>query len=101
VLQFALTASEPAGNLPERVGAAQLAKEHGHKLTPASKPSGMTLSFRLFNRLLKLDSGKQLQELAEYATKTVHVWPSFVCDFGSLQKPTYHKRCEGLILLKS
>jgi hypothetical protein len=37
---------------------AQLTKDHGHKLTPAGKSSGMTLGFGLSNGLLELDSRK-------------------------------------------
>jgi hypothetical protein len=60
VFQFAFTASQTAGNLSERMGSAQLAEEHGHQLTPASESPGMTFGLGLFNRLLKLDSGKEL-----------------------------------------
>jgi hypothetical protein len=42
------------------MGSAHLAEEHGHKLTPTSESPGMTFGFRLFDRLLKLDSGKEL-----------------------------------------
>jgi len=84
VFQFTLTTPQPAGNLSERMGSPQLAEEHGHKLPPATKPSGMTLRFGLFDRLLKFGSGKQLQKLAEYATKTIHGRPSFVSGVGFL-----------------
>lgn len=42
MFQFSLTASKASGNLPERMGAAQLTEVHGHKLAPAGKPSGMS-----------------------------------------------------------
>jgi hypothetical protein len=58
--QFAFTASQSSGNLSKRMGSTQLTKEHGHKLTPASEPSGMTFGFCFHNGLLELDSRKQL-----------------------------------------
>jgi hypothetical protein len=60
MFQFAFTASQPSGNLPKRMGSAQLTEEHGHKLAPTSEPSGMTFSFCFHNGLLELDSRKQL-----------------------------------------
>jgi len=60
VFQFAFTASQPSGNLPERMGSTQLTEEHGDKLAPASEPSDMALSFCFHNGLLELDSRKQL-----------------------------------------
>jgi hypothetical protein len=89
MFQLTLTASKAPGNLTERVGVAQLAEEHGHKLAPTREPFGM--AFRLSDRdqMLKLHTRKQLQELAEYATKSIHQWPSFKCEigFGRLNLP--------------
>ena len=42
MLQLPLAASKASGNLTEGMSAAQLAKEHGDKLTPTSKSFGMT-----------------------------------------------------------
>jgi hypothetical protein len=39
---------------------AQMTKEHGHKLTPTGKSSGMAFGFGLFNGLLELDPRKEL-----------------------------------------
>jgi hypothetical protein len=58
--QFPFTASKASDNLPEGMGSAQLAEEHGHKLTPAGKSSGMSFGLSLFHGLLELDSRKQL-----------------------------------------
>jgi hypothetical protein len=58
------------------MGSAQLAKEHGDELSPAGEASGMTFGAGLVYRLLELDARKQLQELAEYATESIHQWPS-------------------------
>ncbi len=60
MFQFTITASKASGNLPERVGAAQLTKEHGHKLAPTGKPSGMSFGFGLLHGLEKLGFGKKL-----------------------------------------
>jgi hypothetical protein len=60
MFQFAFTASQSSGNLPKRMGSAQLTEEHGHKLAPASESSGMTFGFGLFHGVLELDSRKQL-----------------------------------------
>ncbi len=43
MFSFVFTAWKSSGNLPEGVGAAQLAKEHGFKFPPAGKSSGMSL----------------------------------------------------------
>jgi len=60
MLQFSLTASQPPGDLPERVGSSQLAEEHGHKLAPRAKSSAMSFGFGLFHSLDKFDFGKKL-----------------------------------------
>jgi hypothetical protein len=60
MFQFAFTASQPSGNLSKRMGSAQLTEEHGYKLPPTSKSSGMAFSFCFHNGLLELDSRKQL-----------------------------------------
>jgi hypothetical protein len=60
MFQFAFTAPQPSSNLPKRMGSTQLTEEHGYKLPPASKSSGMAFSFCLFHGLLELDSRKQL-----------------------------------------
>jgi hypothetical protein len=60
MLQLPFTASQPSGNLPEGMGTAQLTKEHGHKLAPAAKSSGMSFGFRFFHGLKKLGFGKEL-----------------------------------------
>jgi hypothetical protein len=58
MFQFVFTASQPSGNLPERMSSTQLAEEHRDKLAPASKPSGMAFSFCFHHGLLELDSRK-------------------------------------------
>jgi hypothetical protein len=44
VLELALAAPPAATNLPQRVGAAQLAEQHRHELPPAGEPAGMALA---------------------------------------------------------
>jgi hypothetical protein len=60
MFQFPLTASQPSDNLPEGMGSAQLAEEHGHELTPTRKAPSMTFSSGFLDRLLKLGPRKQL-----------------------------------------
>ena len=60
MFQFALTASQTAGNFSEGMGSAQLAEEHGHKLAPAGESPGMTFGFGFFDSLLKFDSEKRV-----------------------------------------
>jgi len=60
MFELPLTASKAAGDLAERTGAAQLAEEHGHKLAPTGKSSGMSFGSNFFHGLLELDSRKEL-----------------------------------------
>jgi hypothetical protein len=76
MLELPFTASQSSGDLPEGMGSAQLAKEHGDELSPAGEAPGVTFGLGLIHRLLELDARKQLQELAEYATESIHQWPS-------------------------
>jgi len=99
MFQLSLTASKASANLTERMGAAQLAKQHGHKLSPTSKSFSMTFSLGDRDQMLKLQTRKQLQQLAKYATKSIHKWPSFKCEIG-LADSIYHKSKEGPIFLK-
>jgi hypothetical protein len=60
MFQFSLTASEASSNLPEGMSSTQLTEKHGHKLPPARESPSMPLGFRFSDRLLELDSRKQL-----------------------------------------
>jgi hypothetical protein len=72
MLQLTLTASKSSGNLTEGMGTAQMTEKHGHELVPARKSFSVTLCLSARNQMLKLHTRKQLQQLAEYATKPVH-----------------------------
>jgi hypothetical protein len=98
--QLPLAASKASGNLTEGMGAAQLAKQHGHKLAPTSESFGMTFCLGDPHQMLKLQTRKQLQQLAKYATKSIHKWPSFKCRIG-LADSIYYKSKEGPIFLKN
>ena len=80
VFQLPLTASQTPGNLPEGMSSIQLTEEHGHKLSPAGESPSMPLGFRFYDCLLELISRKQLQELADYATKFFNLRLSFDWD---------------------
>jgi hypothetical protein len=72
MFQLPLTASKPSAYLTEGMGPAQLAEEHRDKLVPTWESFRMTLCLSDRNQFLKLRTRKQLQQLAEYATKPVH-----------------------------
>ena len=99
MLQLTLTASKAPSNLTEGMGPAQLTEEHGHKLAPTSESLGMTFCLSDRDPMLKLHTRKQLQQLAKYATKSIHKWPSFICEIG-LADSIYHKSKEGPIFFK-
>jgi hypothetical protein len=61
MLQLPLAASETSGNLTQSMGAAQLTKQHGHKLTPTRESFAMTLGLGDSDQVLKLRTRKQLQ----------------------------------------
>jgi hypothetical protein len=82
MFQFPLAASKTSSNLTEGMGPTQLAEEHGHKLVPTRKPFGMSFRLGDRNQPLELQSRKELQQLAKYATKSIHKWPSFICEIG-------------------
>ena len=58
----------------------QLAKEHGHKLAPGGRSSAMSFGLGLLHGLEKFGLGKNLQKLAEYATKPIY-WSSLDVEF--------------------
>ena len=59
----------------------------------------MTFCLGFSNQLLKLHSRKELQQLAKYATKSIHQWPSFICGiFGDIQFTTDYRK--GLFFSK-
>jgi hypothetical protein len=83
MLQLPLAASKASRNLTEGMGPAQLAEEHRNKLAPTWESFGMPFCMGDRNQLLELHPRKQLQQLAEYATKSIHKWPSSLkCEIG-------------------
>jgi hypothetical protein len=60
MFQLTLAASKASGNLTEGMGAAQLAKQHGHKLAPTSESFGMTFCLSDRDQVLKFRTRKQL-----------------------------------------
>jgi hypothetical protein len=64
------------------MGPTQLAEEHGDKLVPTRISFNMTFCLSDGDQMLKLHPRKQLQQLAKYATKSIHKWPSFKCGIG-------------------
>jgi hypothetical protein len=82
VFQLPLAASKASGNLTEGMGPAQLAEKHRDELVPTREFFDMTFCLCDRNQLLEFQSRKQLQQLAEYATKSIHQWPSLNCAIG-------------------
>src|SRR5437870_5364639 len=72
VSQLAFAGGQPAANLAQRLRPSQVAEQHGHELSPATEPAGMTLGPVLGDRLLELVAGKQLQHLTENAGYSNH-----------------------------
>src|SRR5882672_3250333 len=63
--QLSLTRRQPAGDLAQALGVAQLAKQHGDHLRPTGKASGVPLGLVLLHGRFKLHSWNQLQNLTE------------------------------------
>ena len=56
--QLPFHAGQPAADLAQRVGPAQLAEQHRDELAPAGKSTGMALGPMIPNRRLKFQSRK-------------------------------------------
>jgi hypothetical protein len=61
MFQLPLTASKTSGDLTESMGATQLTKQHGHKLTPTGESFAMTFGLGDGDQVLELHTRKQLQ----------------------------------------
>jgi hypothetical protein len=58
VLELALAAAQPAADLPQRMGAPELAEQHGHELPPAGEAARMALRVRPLHQGLELGAWK-------------------------------------------
>jgi hypothetical protein len=65
--QFALAGLESSVDLPEALGLAELAAEHGHELVPAAKTAGVAFALVATDDLFKHRPGNLLAKLAENA----------------------------------
>jgi hypothetical protein len=54
------------------MGSTQLAEQHGHELAPTGKTARVALRLMLLDGGFKLDSRKQLQQLAENTAYSIH-----------------------------
>jgi hypothetical protein len=70
--QFALAARQPAADLAQRMGPAELTKHHRHKLFPAREAARVPLRPGVDHGLLKLGPRKQLEDLVEDAAESGH-----------------------------
>src|SRR5437867_4587454 len=72
MFQLPLTARQTAANLAQRMRAAQLAKQHGHKLAPTGETPCVSLGLVLLDRLFEIPARKKLQYLRKDAAYFVH-----------------------------
>ena len=72
VAELAFAAAEPAADLPQGMGPAELAEEHDHDLAPAGEAPGMPLGMGPLDQRLELRPWKELEELAEHAAESTH-----------------------------
>jgi hypothetical protein len=68
VSQFAFAGCQPAANLTQRLGSAQLTEQHDDKLSPTRKTAGVPLGFVPSDRRIKTGPLNKLQHLGENAT---------------------------------
>jgi hypothetical protein len=72
MLELALAAAQSPADLPQRVGAPQLAEQHGHELAPAREAPGVAFGVRPLDQRLELRPAEQLEQLAEHAAECAH-----------------------------
>jgi len=60
MLCFTKTTGQPAADLSQRMGLAQLAKQHGNKLIPATETLGAFLGLGCMNRFKELSFRKKV-----------------------------------------
>ena len=63
--QFAEAAGETVADLAQRIGAAELAENHGDKLRPAGESLGGPLGVVFLDERPELGAGKMLEQLIE------------------------------------
>ena len=71
VLELALGRGPPTTDLAQRVGLAELTKQHGYELPPAGETAQVAVGVMLPHGLLEFQARKQLQKLGEDATETL------------------------------
>jgi len=65
--QLPLAGCQPAANLAQRLGPAQLAEQHGDQLSPTAESAPMPFGFMFTRRCVKAGSRNELQNLRENA----------------------------------
>src|ERR1700719_119662 len=70
--QFAFAGGQPAADFAQRLRVAQMAEQHGYKLSPTRKPASVPFRAVLDDGSFKLGARKQLQHLAENAGYSCH-----------------------------
>ena len=82
VHQSAEAAGQAVTNLAERIGTAELAKQHGDELSPAAKTLGGVLGAVFLHQRGELSTGKMLEQLIEKTRTCTIDWPSLWAAFG-------------------
>jgi hypothetical protein len=72
VFELTFRGGQSAADFAQRVGLAELTKQHRHELTPAGEPAQVAVGLMLAYGLLEFQARKQLQQLREDATETLH-----------------------------
>src|SRR5262245_34274489 len=73
VNQFSQTATQTITDFAQRIGARELAEEHGHKLSPTSKAFCSAFCTVLMNETGELSSGEMFEKLIEQARDLYHL----------------------------
>jgi len=72
VVELPLAGGQPPADLPQGVGAAQLAEQHSDKLAPAGEAPGVALGPRLLDGPLEVHPREELEELTEDTREPTH-----------------------------
>jgi hypothetical protein len=76
---------------------AELAEQHGHKLSPTGETAHVPLGLLRAYRPLELDAREPLKQLREDATKSLHGWASLGGSGSlSLEAPTTYQSLNPL-----
>ena len=90
--EFAETTMQAVADFAQRVGAGELAEQHGDELGPARKALGVAFGLVLFDERLELAAGKVLEQLIEQAGGLYH-GDALLGDWGWRTGPLRNRLC--------